>query len=137
MALALDRPTTKHYHEWRERVKDMWLQVRLVQACCGGQLATYETRLEKLNGCLGEDHNCALLRAVLVAEPLTSRARTAQCLRTIRKYQSDLRLEARVLAADVHGEKPRRFRRWVQRLWRLATPADQPADGTAAWLRAA
>src|SRR5687768_3805004 len=72
MALALEQPTDEHYHVWRQRVKTLWLQVRVLQARCGGRLAREEAQLERLDGCLGEYHNCILLAEVLTTEPLVS-----------------------------------------------------------------
>lgn len=131
MKVALECPTNAHYHAWRQRVKDLWLQVRILQARCGGALAAFERQLEKLDGCLGEYHNCALLQDVLVEEAFLSRPHTARCLRLIRRYQRELRSEAVTLGAEVHREKPRRFIQRLRRLWRLATPiALAPPAGT-------
>jgi hypothetical protein len=47
MALTLEHPTDAHHHLWRRRVQDLWQQVRLLQARCGGQLAREDAELER------------------------------------------------------------------------------------------
>lgn len=136
MGGALDRPTNEHYHVWRQRVKDLWLQVRLIEPCAGGQLADYERVLERLDGCLGEYHNCVLLTDVLVSEGLVTRLQTAHCLRLIRRYQADLRREARTLASAVDKDTPRAMVDRVKRLWRENATSDRAA-GIAPWPHAA
>jgi CHAD domain-containing protein len=136
MARTLEQPTDEHYHRWRRRVKDLWLQVRLLQARCGGGLAREEAQLEQLDGYLGEYHNCLLLAAVLTAEPLASRPRTARCVRLVRRYQAELRREIHPLARETLREKPRRFVQRARLLWRLAKPPRRIPAGSP-WQRAA
>jgi hypothetical protein len=138
MLRARRHPTDEHYHVWRQRVKDLWLHVRLIQARCGRRLAREEAQLDRLDGCLGEYHNCVLLARILAAEPLTTRQRTARCLRLIRCYQEDLRREIHPLASEIHREKPRQFVQRVHRLWRLAnTSTRTTAEAGPVWQRAA
>jgi CHAD domain-containing protein len=120
MTRALEQPTDRHYRQWRQRVKDLWLQVRLLEGRCGGRLAREESQLERLDDCLGEYLNCALLARVLTAEPLASRQETVTCLRLLRRYREELRREIGPLANITLSEKPRRFVRRVHRQWRLA-----------------
>jgi CHAD domain-containing protein len=120
MLAAVEQPTADHYHEWRRRVKDHWFHVRLIEARCGNRLARYKHRLEVLDECLGEYHNFALLRTILSADPFVSRKETARRLRIIRRYQGDLRRQAKSLGAALYNEKPRHFIRRVHAFWQLA-----------------
>jgi CHAD domain-containing protein len=136
MASAQECPTGEHYHQWRQRVKDLWLQVRLIEPCVGDQLADYERLLERLDGCLGEYHNCTLLMNVLVREGLVTRLQTAHCLRLLRKYQGELRREARTLGSEVDRDPPRELVRRVKQLWLDGSVAAR-VDETTSWPRAA
>jgi CHAD domain-containing protein len=120
MTLASAQPTAAHYHSWRRHVKDHWFQVRLLEGLCGNQLTSYQFHLEALDGLLGEFHNLALLREVLVTDVYVSRRETARCLRAVVKYQRELRRHAHALGTRLYADKPRRFVRRVRRLWRAA-----------------
>jgi hypothetical protein len=125
---ALERPTGTRYHAWRQRVKDLWLQVRLLERRTGGHLADLEARPEELDGVLGQYHDCTLLtEVVLTRVARTRRAEAAACLRLIRAHQRDLRGQARTLAIDVHRAAPAALVAHVRRLWRAARTAAAPA----------
>jgi hypothetical protein len=135
MARAQAAPTAKHYHAWRQRVKDLWFQVRLVEGWCGGRLQSLQRRLEVLDGWLDEFHNVALLEHVLVEEPLASRAQTARYLRLLREYRSGLSSRTRMLGNAIFAQKPKQFRRRIRRLWRSTAAASRNERNP--WRRAA
>lgn len=87
MARAMRRETADHYHDWRRRVKDHWLQARLLNGRCDGRLAADAKRLDELDGVLGRCHDLALLAAILQAGARLTRAHAAVCLRVIRREQ--------------------------------------------------
>jgi hypothetical protein len=137
MRRAIAEPTAERYHVWRQRVKDLWLQVRLVerQGCRG--LAVDRRRLEVLDGYLGEHHNVMLLEQVLTTEAIVSREQTARCLHILRLYQVELRHRANALGARIFAEKPRRFVRRVRRVWHRAGRTRTIAQVKTPWPRAA
>ena len=120
MRRALSRPTTEHYHAWRQRVEDLWFHVRLIEERAGGRLLATERGLEALDGCLGEDHDVAIVERLLTTETPVSRRETAASLRLLRRYRLELRSVASVLGAQVLDEKPRDFVRRVRQLCRSA-----------------
>ena len=136
MARALARPRSAAYHEWRQRIKTQWLHVRLLEPRCGDTLALDERRLEELDGCLGEYHNCAILRDVLTSDTSLPREDAALCLRLLRRYERELRARARTLGGQVYGETPRQFVKRVRRLWRAARRRS-PTQGDTSWRPAA
>ena len=111
-------PTPDRHHAWRHHVKNHWFHVRLLEGRCDNRLIGYQRKLEALDGVLGEYHNLVMLREVLVADSRLSREEAARCLRVVRRYQRTLRRHAQVLGTRIYGEKPRRFVRRVERLWR-------------------
>jgi hypothetical protein len=146
MARAVRRSRSEDYHRWRLRVKDLWLQVRLLQTRCADALAYEEKCLEELDGLLDECHNCALLCDALTSDSTLSRTDAARCLRLVRRYQRELRARARWLGAWVHCERPRAFVNRVHRYWRWASQVEywrwirqttRPAQRGTTWRSAA
>jgi len=137
LALAIDSPTIDHYHLWRRRVKDQWLQIRLIETRCGKALAADERQLEALDGCLGEYHNCVLLQSLFVANSFVPRQETAQCLRVLRRYQIELREQALMLGRTIYREPRRAFVRRVREHWRLAKRRDARRHTRTSWAHAA
>ena len=117
MARAAAQPTNEHYDAWRRRVKDLWLQLRLIKKRCRNRLVADQRRLEALDGCLGECHNVAVLEQVVMTEALVSRRHKAECLRLFRRYQRALRRHALLLGRQVFREKPSHFIRRVKKVW--------------------
>jgi CHAD domain-containing protein len=137
MKRSLRHPEARNYHVWRRRVKDLWLQVRLLEAGCGDALIADQRRLEALDDCLGEYHNVVLLEEILITEALVPRQRTAGGLRLLRRYQAELRNRAASLAGRVFDEKPGHFVRRVKRLWHAPRAARAAGAKERRWRRAA
>jgi hypothetical protein len=121
-ATAAKRPSMRHFHAWRSRVKTLWLQVRLIETRCGGTLAFIEKQLAALDDCLGEYHNCGLLANVFAHGWLASREDTTGFLHLIRRHQAALRDRASHLSRAVHREKPAAFIHRVRRHWHRRRP---------------
>lgn len=122
MKTAAARRTNHRMLIWRHRVKDLWLQVRLLEGRTRGRLLALERHLEALDGILGEHHDCALLAAELGSGALVSREETAVCLRVVRRRRMGLRREAFALGADVLARRPRRAVRDIGHLWTSSAP---------------
>jgi CHAD domain-containing protein len=138
MKRSLRHPASDNYHVWRRRVKDLWFQVRLLEARCGGALIDDQRRLEALDGCLGESHNVVLLEEILITEALVPRQQAAGGLRLLRRYRAELRNRAASLGRAVFAEKPAHFVRRVKRLWHTPRAARKAgAKEGRRWPRAA
>jgi hypothetical protein len=127
-------PSADNYHRWRRRVKDLWLQLRLIERRCANRLRQYQCGLEALDGCLGEYHNVVLLERALMNESLVSRQAAARCLHLLRRYQRELRRRGLAVGPGLFAEAPGRFARRIRTLWRSAkfSPAEEQP-----WRRAA
>ncbi len=116
------------FHAWRRRVKDLWLQVRLLQARCGTALNAMERQLDQLDALLGQHHNLALLETALLDMPLLSRRATAHSLRALRRRRVELGRTALALGARLLRQKPHAFVRHVAAHWtRTSRRRPQPA----------
>lgn len=131
-------PTSDNYHFWRRRVKDLWLQVRLLNRRCGDKLAADERRLKALEECLGEHHTIVLFEQALMTEAVVSRQETARCLRLLRRDQRALRRRATALGRRIFDERPRHFVRRIRRVWNAAnTGGGISREASAPWRRVA
>jgi hypothetical protein len=124
MARARRHPSNPHFHRLRRRIKDVWLQLRLISRRCGGAIRSECRAFETLDGLLGEHHNLVLLTAVLREEPCMPRAHTAAVIQTIRSRQVRIRRRSLTLAGRTLSESPHDFTRRVGRLWRERLPND-------------
>lgn len=109
------------FHAWRRRVKDHSYHVRLFE----GLNATPRQRakrLRRLEEWLGEDHDQALLRGVILARPsrFGDSRETAVVLGCITKYQAWERGRALRLGKRLFATPPGEFRKSVTRWWRAS-----------------
>jgi CHAD domain-containing protein len=134
---AIDHPLLDNFHTWRRRVKDLWLQMRVLEDRCGGQLAATTAQLARLDEFLGEFHNVEVLQHIVMTEALDSRKEAARFLRLLRGYQRALRQEAITLSAQIFETAPRQFTNRVRRLWQAAQYGQVPRPETHPWPHAA
>jgi CHAD domain-containing protein len=122
MFLAFNEPTAEHFHEWRKRVKDHWYHVRLLRDTWPAELETRAAALEQLSELLGDDHNLAVLRELLISEcgdPDQSLDRTL-LLGLVDGLRIELQAQARPLGERLYAERPRGFTQRIGRYWRAA-----------------
>jgi hypothetical protein len=125
LARVIRRPTARRYDRWRRRVKDYWLQLRLVEERTGELFVPEERRLEALDGLLGEQHNVVLLQAIVAAEASLPRNDRAVLLQLMRRYRRHLEHRALALGTQIYAESPRGVARRMHRAWRATPKADQ------------
>jgi CHAD domain-containing protein len=119
LARAGKDPRAENFHELRKRVKDHWYHMRLLEGLWTGVMNAYEKSLKDLETWLGDDHNLAVLRDAIVADPaLYGRPEDIELtLGLVGKSQKKLRHKSLSLARRIYNEKPREFTRRVKRLW--------------------
>jgi CHAD domain-containing protein len=120
-ALAAVRkdPHADNFHGLRKRVKDHWYHVRLVENIWTEMMNAYEKSLKDLETWLGDDHNLAVLRERIAAEPdaFGNPKDIELALDLIDKYQKELRDKSVALAERIYEEKPRELTRRMTHLW--------------------
>ena len=103
-------PRPENYHELRKRVKDHWYHIRLLESLWTGMMSAYEKSLKDLETWLGNDHNLAVLREKIVAEPAFygKQKDIDLTLDLIDRYQKELRRQIALAGrADLRGEAAR------------------------------
>jgi hypothetical protein len=108
------------FHHWRKRVKDLGHHLTLFAGLHRAPRGRIKT-LDRLEELLGDDHDLASLRSVLVESPElygTARGFTLM-LGAIDRRQTALRRRALALGRRVLAEKPRDLRDAVEVWWRV------------------
>jgi CHAD domain-containing protein len=68
-AVASEKPTVEHLHEWRKQVKYLRHQLELLRPMRASVLEPLAERMEVLGDVLGDDHDLAMLRRELAGDP--------------------------------------------------------------------
>jgi CHAD domain-containing protein len=110
-AAAEDDPAPEKFHEWRKRAKDLRFQLSLL-ANLRPDLQQYSKSAKELEQLLGDDHNLAVLEAVL-KETHILRGQLDPIQTAVGRRQNTLRDKAKKIGSDLYGEKRKV---WKQRL---------------------
>jgi CHAD domain-containing protein len=105
---ATSAPTDENLHEWRKRVKDLYLQLQFLHGGCPELLGQAADKAHKLADALGDDHDLAVLAGVLAGElqkdgPLPV---VEQLVPLVRRWRGELQGQARELGMVVYRDAP-------------------------------
>ena len=144
--LSLDDPDDEALHEWRKRTKYGWHHVKLMDPVAPSALGPMAKRLKDLSDGLGDDHDLAVLRALIVAAPRDfGGAASKEAVALIDGARADLQDRCHRLGARVYAEPAPAFRKRLGRYWAAwrtqgrerpageigdlaSEPADRPLD---------
>lgn len=117
---ALEDPTAENLHELRKRVKYHRYQLRSLRDLWAGVVNARRKQAAKLSTLLGDDHDLAVLRETLLAEPDTFGGSEAVAGAVDLIDASRLRYADRALALArlIYVEKPKAFTRRMNGYWR-------------------
>jgi CHAD domain-containing protein len=119
MELARTDPRPENFHEWRKRVKDRWYHARLLHGLRKDELDEDKDSLKKLEDRLGMEHNLAVLRTTVEAEPglYGTTVDITILFELLERYQKELREESLSLGEEIYQEKPRQLIARLGRIW--------------------
>lgn len=111
MAEAASDPSTEARHEWRKRVKYLWYNVRILRPIWRKPMASLAAEIHSLADDLGDDHDLAMLRALVEKRPLLLHDETARevLLTLIDQKQADLQADAFRQGRRIYAEEPAAF----------------------------
>jgi len=111
LKLAEERRSVEALHEWRKQVKYLWHQHQLLDPLRANGAAERADRLHHLSRLLGEDHDLAVLRRTLAADPRTfgGHAALKSVLALVDRRRQDLEQQAFALGRQLYEEPPRVF----------------------------
>jgi CHAD domain-containing protein len=136
LAAAYGAPSPERFHEWRKRVKYHRYHLELLQALWPRQLKARRSEVKTLGGMLGDDHDLAVLRAVLESESGSFGDESARMLIDLADRRRDeLRAGMLPLGRRVFAERPKalvsRYESYW-RAWRKEVTADEVSARAAA-----
>ena len=118
LALAAETSSVVNLHEWRKQAKYLWHQLQLLDAGWTSSEQGLVDQTHKLSTLLGEDHDLAVLRETLAADPLTyggHRVLKAVFV-VIDRQREELERQAFALGEEVYKDSPKVFTSRIEAL---------------------
>jgi CHAD domain-containing protein len=118
LALAAETSSVVNLHEWRKQAKYLWHQLRLLDAGWTSSEQGLVDQTHKLSTLLGEDHDLAVLRETLAADPLTyggHRVLKAVFV-VVDRQREELERQAFALGEEVYKDSPKVFTSRIEAL---------------------
>lgn len=119
MRAAYDSPSVETFHEWRKRVKYLWYHVRLLRSMWQEMMDPHCAVLDELSGLLGDEHDLAVFRQLLLDEPdVFGEPNDLQALLGLIDHRRlELQTAARSLGEKLYAEKPKWLAKRFGRYW--------------------
>lgn len=111
LALAVKDPSVVNLHEWRKQANYLWHQLQLLEASWTGSEKELVDQAHQLSRLLGEDHDLAVLRQTLAADPLTYGGHRIlkSVFVVIDRRREELEQQAFALGREVYKDSPQVF----------------------------
>jgi CHAD domain-containing protein len=105
---AYENPGDACFHEFRKRTKYHWYHLRLLRPIWSDMLSVQCQAADGLSDLLGDDHDLAVFRTTLLADPgdFESETDVQALVGLIDRRRMELQAEARPLAERLFAEKP-------------------------------
>ncbi|MGA3239462.1 MAG: CHAD domain-containing protein [Bryobacteraceae bacterium] len=111
LALAAENSSVENLHECRKQAKHLWLQLQLLEAAWTGGEKELGEQAHKLSRLLGEDHDLAVLRETLAADPLAygGHGILKRVFAVIDRRKAEFERQALVLGRKIYKYPPKVF----------------------------
>jgi CHAD domain-containing protein len=121
MVEAYREPSDEQFHEWRKRVKYYRYHNRLLQDLWKPVLTTNWEQVKELSDFLGDDHDLAVFRQTLLANPkeFGSKRDIQAFLGLLDRRRAQLQNQAKTLGEYVFAEKPKQLGWRLCRYWQV------------------
>ncbi len=115
MKRVLADASATNVHEWRKRAKDLWYQLRIVRDAWPELLGETVAQTHELTELLGDHHDLAVLAADLRTRTDLGDREAFEA--AIERRQGELLDAALEIGQRLYAEKPKAFRRRLERYW--------------------
>lgn len=121
LSRSYDEPVAENFHEWRKRIKYLWYHTRILEPVWPDMFDELADQVHDLSDYLGEDHDLAELRKLIVDRPdLFSDEEDRQLLLgLIDRRSAEYRASARPLGERIYVEKPKDFVDRIEEYWEV------------------
>jgi len=111
LALAAENTSVENLHELRKQAKYLWHQLQLLEASWTGSEKELADQAHKLTTLLGEDHDLAVLRETLAADPLAYGGHRILkgVFAVIDRQRQELEGQSFTLAQEIYKDPPKAF----------------------------
>ncbi|QIZ70647.1 CHAD domain-containing protein [Oxynema aestuarii] len=108
---AFENRSIENFHDWRKRVKDFWYHLRILESIWPSLMNQMQTEAKQLSDYLGDDHDLAVLRQLLVEYPklCPDREEFEALIASIDLRRNQLQRSAKVLGDRLYAEKASAF----------------------------
>lgn len=129
---ALQSGDSEAFHDLRKRIKYLAMHLKLLTELWPEALAPLEKAADGIAEDLGRDHDYAVLRAEMDADPASfgAPADLATVRARLERHQGELRASAVDAVSRLLAEKPKAFAARMERLMALAETRDGGPTGT-------
>jgi CHAD domain-containing protein len=109
--LAQENPSVGNLHEWRKQATYLWRQLQLLEMARTKHEKNLSDQVHKLSQVLGDDHDLAVLRQTLAADPLSfgGRRDLKGLIALIDRQRRKLERQAFALGGKLYKDSPKVF----------------------------
>jgi CHAD domain-containing protein len=111
LALAAENSSVENLHEWRKQAMYLWHQLQLLEGAWTDSEKELVERTHQLSTLLGEDHDLAVFRETLAADPLAYGGHRIlkDLFAVIDRQRQDLERQAFDLGQELYKDSPKAF----------------------------
>jgi CHAD domain-containing protein len=120
LALAAENSSVENLHEWRKQAKYLWHQLQLLEAAWTGSDKELGDQTHRLSQLLGNDHDLAVLRETLAADPLAYGGHRILkgVFAVIDRRSQELERQAFALGRKLYKDPPKVFTSRIEAYWK-------------------
>jgi CHAD domain-containing protein len=111
LALAAENSSVENLHEWRKQAMYLWHQLQLLEGAWTDSEKELVERTHQLSTLLGEDHDLAVFRETLAADPLAYGGHRIlkDLFAVIDRRRQELERQAFALGREIYNDSPTVF----------------------------
>ena len=127
LSLATENPSVANLHEWRKQSKYLWHLLQLLEPAWMGHEKELANQVHQLSRLLGEDHDLAVLRQTLAADPLTygGHRLLKELFVFIDRSRGEFQRQAFALGRQLYKDSPKVFSSRIESYWKAWAPGSQ------------